>query len=352
MKPIVIIPALNPDEKLITLVEKLKALDLRTIVVNDGSTPGYEIIFDILREKLECVVCTHTTNRGKGVALKTGIAYAANVYPDASGYVTADADGQHAPKDILRIAAVLEENPDHVILGTRNFNNGRVPFKSKWGNRITSFAFLLSTGQKCPDTQTGLRGIPKGLTKAVLAIPGDRYEYEMNVLLEIGKNRVPFVEVPIETIYMNGNEASHFHAIKDSARIYLNILKFSFSSFISAIVDNSLFSLLMLIAFGSTSLGILEATIISRVMSGGVNFMLNKHWVFQNKNREGKEALLYAILFVSQMILSWFFVSSLSGLPIHLSIVKIFVDSCLFLGSYFVQKNFIFNEQRKGYHIK
>ena len=352
MKPIVIIPALNPDEKLITLVEKLKAFDLKTIVVNDGSTPGYEIIFDILRKKLDCVVCSHPTNMGKGVALKTGIAHAAIAYPHASGYVTADADGQHAPQDILRIATMLEENPDNLILGTRNFNNNNIPFKSKWGNRITSFAYLLSTGQKCPDTQTGLRGIPKGLTKVLLEIPGDRYEYEMNVLLEVGKNRVPFVEVPIETIYMNGNESSHFDAIKDSARIYLNILKFSLSSFVSAIVDNSLFTLLMQIAFGATTMGILEATIISRVMSGGVNYMLNKHWVFQNKNREGKEAFQYVILFVSQMILSWFFVSSLSSLPIHLSIVKIFVDSCLFLGSYFVQKNFIFSEQRKGYHIK
>lgn len=352
MKPIVIIPALNPDEKLITLVEKLKAFDLKTIVINDGSSPGYELIFDILREKLDCDVCSHSINMGKGVALKTGIAHAAEVYPDASGYVTADADGQHAPTDILKIATMLEENPDNLILGTRNFDNDSIPFKSKWGNRITSFAYLLSTGQKCPDTQTGLRGMPKGMTKILLEIPGDRYEYEMNVLLEVGKKRVPFVEVPIETIYMNGNESSHFHAIKDSARIYLNILKFSLSSFISAIVDNSLFTLLMAIAFGSTSMGILEATIISRVLSGGVNFMLNKHWVFENNSREGKDALLYAILFVSQMILSWFFVSSLSSLPIHLTIVKIFVDSCLFFGSYFIQKNFIFSDQRKGYHIK
>ncbi|UYO62555.1 bifunctional glycosyltransferase family 2/GtrA family protein [Acetobacterium wieringae] len=352
MKAVVIIPALNPDEKLITLVEKLKHYDLTTIIINDGSAPGYEIIFDILREKLDCVVRVHSKNMGKGVALKTGMAYAANIYPDAPGYVTADADGQHAPEDILNVARMLEENPASLILGTRDFNNVKTPFKSKWGNRITSLAYLLSTGERCPDTQTGLRGIPMSWTKELLKIPGDRYEYEMNVLLEAGKSRIPFVEVPIETIYLNENKASHFHAIKDSARIYLNILKFSLSSFVSAIVDNSVFTLLMQIAFGATSLGILEATIIARVMSGGVNYLLNKHWVFQNTDREGKAALQYAILFISQMLLSWFFVASLSSLPIHLTVLKICVDTGLFIGSYLIQKNFIFGESRKEYRLK
>lgn len=351
MKPIVIIPSLNPDKKLVTLVEKLKEMDLKTIIINDGSTQECAIIFELLKSKFQCVVCDHIKNMGKGVALKTGIEYAAKNYPDACGFVTADADGQHAPEDIFRIATVLEENPDNLILGTRNFNNENIPFKSKWGNRITSLAYLLSTGQNCPDTQTGLRGIPKKFSETCLAITGSRYEYEMNFLLEIGKSRIPFVEVPIETIYLNDNKASHFHAIKDSARIYLNILKFSLSSFVSAIIDNYLFTLLMGVAFTTTSLGILEATIISRIMSGCINFVLNKHWVFENKNSESKAALQYAILFVSQMILSWFFVSSLSTLPIHLSIIKIAVDTGLFFLSYQIQKNVIFQEKKKEYKV-
>jgi glycosyltransferase involved in cell wall biosynthesis len=352
MKPMVIIPALNPDKKLISLVGMLNELDLKTIVINDGSGPEYDNIFDTLVETFGCDLCVHETNSGKGAALKTGIAYAAEKYPDSPGYVTADADGQHAPKDILRVAQALEENPDTFILGTRDFTDPDVPFKSKWGNRITSLAYLLSTGVQCPDTQTGLRGIPGTLTSEMLVIPGDRYEYEMNVLLKIGKNRIPFKEVTIETIYMNGNESSHFHAIRDSARIYLNIFKFSLSSLISAIVDNSIFFLLMEMAFGVTTQGILEATIIARVMSGCVNYMLNKNWVFENKNSHGQSGLQYGILFVSQMLLSWLLVSSLSILPVHIAIVKIFVDSGLFLGSYLIQKNFIFGEERKEYRIK
>lgn len=351
MKPIVIIPALNPDQELITLVEKLKEMELQTVIINDGSAQGCEIFFEILKSKLQCVVCDHIENLGKGAALKTGIEYAAKNYPDACGYVTADADGQHTPEDILNVANVLENNPDRLIMGTRDFSKKKIPVKSRWGNRITSLAYLLSTGQRCPDTQTGLRGIPKKFTEICLSISGCRYEYEMNVLLEIGKSGIPFVEVPIDTIYLNDNKASHFHAIKDSVRIYLNILKFSLSSFISAIIDNSLFTLLMSVAFTTTSLGILEATIISRVMSGCVNFIINKHWVFQNKNSESKAAVQYAILFLSQMILSWFFVSSLSSLPIHLTIIKIVVDTGLFFLSYTIQKNVIFHEKRKGYRL-
>lgn len=174
--------------------------------------------------------------------------------------------------------------------------------------------FLLSTSQRCNATQTGLRGIPKIFTGKCLAIPGNRYEYEMNFLMEICRSKIPFVEVPIATIYLENNQASHFRAIKDSALIYLNILKFSLSSFVSAIIDNSLFTLLINLVFSATSIGILAATVIARLMSGYMNFLINKHWMFQYKSNQNIVAVQYGILFVCQMILSWFFVSSLSSL--------------------------------------
>ena len=242
MKSVVIIPALNPDEKLIELVEELKQKDIRVVIINDGSEEKYGNVFKILKYKFRCQVCTHTKNMGKGVALKTGIRYASLKYPDCIGYITADADGQHSVADILKVSDALENNPDSLALGTRNFNESNIPFKSRWGNRITSFVFHLSTSQRCPDTQTGLRGIPQKLTETCLSIPGTRYEYEMNMLLEMGRNQIPFVYVPIATIYLADNQSSHFHAVKDSLCIYLNILKFSLSSLASALIDLSLFT--------------------------------------------------------------------------------------------------------------
>ncbi|WKY46612.1 bifunctional glycosyltransferase family 2/GtrA family protein [Eubacteriaceae bacterium ES3] len=347
MRPIVIIPAYKPDKRLVILVDELIEKNFNMVVVDDGSGVESEVIFDIIKKKVHVNFCQHLENRGKGAALKTGIAFAMQKYPETCGVVTADSDGQHKPDDIEKIADELVKSGDQIILGSRNFSGKQVPFKSRWGNRITSLAYLLSTGRKCRDTQTGLRGIPAKMAKIALAVPGDRYEYEMNFLMEAGRAQYEIREVPIETVYIDENKSSHFHAIKDSARIYFNILKFSLSSLISAIIDNSLFALFMVFAFTTSSTGILAATIMARIISGGINFLINKHWVFRSAEHKGKELLKYMILFTSQMFLSWFFVSSLSIFTIHLSILKIFVDSSLFIISYFVQRNLIFTEKRK-----
>ncbi|MDD3894366.1 MAG: glycosyltransferase family 2 protein, partial [Syntrophomonadaceae bacterium] len=326
MKPAVIIPAFNPDEKLIELADDLKKMELPMVIVNDGSEPEYTNIFTAIKSRCGCEICCHPINIGKGAALKTGIQHAALTFPEACGYITADADGQHTAEDILRVAKVLERHPDRLVLGTRDFNAKNIPFKSKWGNRITSLVFLISTGKRCTDTQTGLRGIPKKLTETCLDVPGNRYEYEMNLLLELARREVLFLPVLISVIYLNGNQGSHFHPVKDSARIYLNIVKFSLSSLVSAITDLTLFTIFLQLIFGAGAAGILAATATARLISGSVNFMFNKHWVFRSKNCLSIEALKYLILFCSQMMLSWFMVMSLSTLPLNLTLIKIFVD--------------------------
>jgi putative flippase GtrA len=235
-----------------------------------------------------------------------------------------------------------------LILGSRNFSEKNVPFKSRWGNRITSFVFFISVARKCSDTQTGLRGIPKSLTNLCLCVPGDRFEYEMNMLLEFARNKISFVHVPINTIYLENNISSHFNPVKDSVRIYLNILKYSISSLGSAIIDISAFTILINLIFGRTSTGILAATAGARCISGGVNFMLNKHWVFKSENGHGIEMIKYLTLFCCQMILSWSLVAVLSNISHHLTIIKILVDSMLFFISYYIQKKFIFNDISEG----
>jgi len=101
MKPVIIVPALNPDRKLIDLVEKLKKSNLTIVIINDGSKNEYNDIFEILESKYGCDIFTHTKNIGKGAAIKSGISYVSKKYPESGGYVTADADGQHAAEDIL-----------------------------------------------------------------------------------------------------------------------------------------------------------------------------------------------------------------------------------------------------------
>lgn len=222
MMRVIVIPALNPTEKLTNLVKEL--LPARIIVVNDGSGPEYASVFDAIRD--DCVVLTHEHNRGKGDALKTGIRHALGVYPNATGIITADADGQHSPKDIRRIAESMSENPESVILGVRDFSQKQTPFKSRLGNRITSLAFRLKTGVNLTDTQTGLRGFPVCRAEIALSAEGSRFEYEMNLLMTLCKSGAELIALPIETIYSDNNRSTHFRAVRDSVRIYLNIIKF------------------------------------------------------------------------------------------------------------------------------
>lgn len=230
MKPVIIIPTLNPDQKLVNLVEKLKEGNIPIVVVNDGSKEECSDIFEVLRAKFKCDILRHINNSGKGAAIKTGIRYASQIYPRSCGFVTADGDGQHTAEDILKVAEALVKNQNSLILGSRNFDERDVPFKSRWGNRITSFVFKVSTGKECPDTQTGLRGIPRGFKEICLSVSGEKFEYEMNMLLKFVGKSIPLIHVPISTIYLENNRSSHFNPVKDSIRIYCDILKYSFSN--------------------------------------------------------------------------------------------------------------------------
>lgn len=343
MNAVLVIPALNPDTRLIELVNQIQQQgNFSVIIVDDGSRCDCQSIFYLLESAFHCFVLHHPENRGKGAALKTGIHYALKNFPDLTGIVTADADGQHLPADILQIAAALTAYPDRLILGIRNLSAENVPFKSHWGNKITSAVFKISSGVTCPDTQTGLRGIPAGIADFCLHIQGDRFEYEMNMLIAAAKNGIHMQMVPISTVYLENNHSSHFHVIRDSALIYFSILKFSISSLASALTDLTLFTLFTSMFFGRSASGIFVSTIFARCLSGGVNFTLNKRWCFKSRGNSRIQALKYFVLFCLQMFLSWSVVTLFSYLPVNLTLIKMLTDSGLFLISYFVQKKYIF----------
>lgn len=340
-KSIVIIPALNPDEKLCSLVRELAELNLRDIViVDDGSTKSTYMGNDIF-QKLEdngCIVYRHDTNKGKGAALRTGIRGAIETYGNNIQLITCDADGQHLPIDILRVARELINNPTSLVLGTRDFSMENVPKKSKFGNRITSMFFYLTKKKKCPDTQTGLRGIPNCLIPLALEEQGDRYEYEMNFLSDAA-DMVDMIYLPIETVYEDGNKASHFRPVRDSLLVYGRPLRFLVSSLTSTVAEYIVFIVLALL-FGS---GEFLAQALSRMSSGGINFLMNKYWSFQSRKSGSKELLRYSILFGAQLIISATLIELLSMVMSAL-IAKIIVDTVLFLISYQIQRRWVFKK--------
>lgn len=346
MEPIIVIPALNPDERLTALVKGIKALrDLPVVVVNDGSGPDCEGVFDTLRGEYGCTVLSHVGNMGKGAALKTAMAHVLQTWPDCAGVVTADCDLQHSPRDILRVAEELGRNPGSLLLGTRSFAGRGIPWKSRWGNRLTAAVFRLKTGVSCRDTQTGLRGISREHLPRFLATHGSRFEYEMNVLMEAAQAGIPLRAVPIRAIYRREGHTTTFRPVRDSLRIYAGIFLFGASSLASAMVDLLLFSLFVRLVFGSGRAGILAATVLARIFSGCANFLLNRGLVFRGRGGGG-ELAKYAALFCVQMLASGLLAGLLVELSLPAAMAKILTDGSLFFVSYFIQRRFIFRPLR------
>lgn len=217
-----LIPAYQPDKRLIEIAEQLTAKGFQVVVVDDGSGKEYADVFHELLPFADVV--THRTNRGKGAALKTGLAAIEEKGGAEYVVVTLDADGQHSIDDVIRVAETAEKNKEALILGMRGFDTN-VPVKSRLGNNITRCVFSFVTGVKVQDTQTGLRAFSNQDVAFMQQIEGERYEYEINVLLECAKRNRKICEIPITTIYLDDNKSSHFHAVRDSFLIYMEILK-------------------------------------------------------------------------------------------------------------------------------
>ncbi|BDZ80270.1 glycosyltransferase family 2 protein [Claveliimonas bilis] len=245
MERTVIIPALNPDEGLREIVERNWELENQIILVDDGSDKKYERLFWELGEK--CIVLHHEENRGKGEAIKTALKYIKEELWECRVVGIMDADGQHLPDDMEKLLMKAAAEPMALIVGSRTIDRN-VPWKSRMGNLITRRIFRMKTGVEVSDTQTGLRAFSTRLLDFMLDIEGERYEYEMNVLVTCAKANIPIIEVPIETIYHDkGNSCSHFRKVRDSVRIYRQLLKFSFVSFSSFLLDYVMLAGLILV---------------------------------------------------------------------------------------------------------
>ncbi len=285
----VVLPSLDPDEKLGRVITGLLDVGFTDIIlVNDGSKPEKLPLFTAAAQHPQVHLLHHEENRGKGAALKTAFRWFLENRPDGLGVVTVDGDDQHHPED-TRACVENMLKTGHLTLGVRDFDQPHVPFKSRNGNKITSFVFKLFVGMTISDTQTGLRAIPRTALPTLTAIAGDRFEYETNMLLAMKTEAIPFDEVKIRTVYIDENKSSHFRAFRDSWRIYKLILahffRYTGSSLVCALMDVALYDLLIGWLedpfFGLTLTA--AATVTARAVSSLLNFTLNRHVVFHSK---------------------------------------------------------------------
>ena len=348
----IVLPSLDPNEKFKGVVEELIGSGFEHIViVNDGSDAEHLHWFEEAAAHEQCTVLTHEVNRGKGRGLKDGFAYVAEKLPEVKGVITIDGDGQHLTRDIIACGEKMLENPDKVVLGCRDFNQPGIPPRSVAGNKTTARLFRLCYGIKLSDTQTGLRAIPATYLKRFCEISGERFEYETNMLLNMKRMGIGFIEQPITTVYDPEDYSSHYNAVKDSWRIFKVMFKFLLISMGSTLIDLGVFYLVMkLFGAGLGAYRELVSTAVARACSSFANFSANNAVVFENRKHYKRALARYYCLCIPQMLVSAGLVTLINHLlansvPILATLVKFAVDTCLFFISYGIQREWVFTQK-------
>lgn len=339
MNAAVLIPAYRPGAALIDLVRELGARPFAAIVVvDDGSGPEFQQVFREAAALPNVHLRRHGRNLGKGAALKTGIEFVRSDFPDLTGVVTADADGQHHPDDIEAVARTLEAHPHWLVLGSRGFH-GEVPLRSRVGNTLSRWVMQAVVGQQLSDTQTGLRGIPAALLPYLLQIESNGYEFELEMLITARRLSVPVMETPIHTIYERGNPTSHFNPLVDSMKIYFVLLRFASVSLMTAVLDNIVFYL----AYRRTG-HILPSQILGRVFAVAFNYWMVRRSVFYSKQRHLAVFPKYLALVLLSGAVSYGGIRLLSAkLGIQPVAAKLLVETLLFFANFAVQRLLIFD---------
>ena len=358
----VVLPSLDPDEKLHAVIEGLLEYGFRDIIlVNDGSKPENLHYFEAEVSAHPDIITLlhHEVNKGKGAALKNAFRYFLENRPEGFGVVTVDGDNQHHPEDTRRCCEHMLET-GHMVLGCRDFTLDHVPARSRFGNQTTSAIFKIFVGMTISDTQTGLRAIPRQDLETLVTIKGDRFEYETNMLLAMKRYGIDFDEVKIRTVYIEENKSSHFHPIRDSWRIYKLILahffKYTLSSLASAVVDTGAYSLLSWLLGGVlTGLSLTAVSgIVARVVSSLLNFFLNKKLVFESTVSTSKAMLRYYMLAVPQMAVQVLLTQGvywLLSIPDRATFLRTLlyavVMTVLYVVSYMIQQRWVFAARKK-----
>lgn len=342
--PVALIPAYKPEPSVVETARQLfeSGEFSGVVVINDGSGSEYDPLFHHI-EALGATVLRHYTNLGKGMALRTGLNYAACAFSRSVGVVTLDADGQHLVHDILSVARQLVEAPRALILGCRCFGEG-TPLRSRLGNKTTRRFMRLLAGLNISDTQTGLRGIPLSFIPSLLRLKTTGYDFELDMLIQAKKQHLPLLELPIETVYIEDNRSSHFNPLLDSMKIYLVFLRYNVSSLLTAGVDYAVFMACILLG-----LSLASSMALGRACSWVVNYGVNRKFVFKSDKGYMQSLVPYLLFEVSMALVSYIAIDSLfRTLSFNVYMAKVVVETSLYLLTFTVQREIVFGPSATG----
>ena len=208
-----IIPLYNHEEKVADVVLGVLKLGWPVFVVDDGSTDSS---YERIKAIDGIVILRHRENEGKGAAIRTGFAAAAQV---ADWAVTIDADGQHHPEDVTHLIRAIPENQRPIIIGRREgMLTPDIPWTSRFGRQFSNFWVRLSGGPRMTDSQSGMRLYP--LPEAMnLKVKARRFQFEVEILVKANWRGIPVIEAPIRVTYQPGSgRVSHFRPFVDFLR--------------------------------------------------------------------------------------------------------------------------------------
>lgn len=340
-----VIPAYNPDEKLVDVVRSiLKESDYPVFIIDDGSKEVCGTIFEQVKQlnPSRVTLLKHAVNLGKGAALKTLFNYILVKHPEIEGVVTLDSDGQHATKDSLRVLAELEKNPEALVLGYRTFSKD-IPLKSYIGNTISRVVYHLALGYKFKDTQTGLRGLGKAFMKSSLTIVSNRFEFETEQLAKAVNEHIPIVEIPIETIYIENNKATSFRPLVDSFKIYFVLLRYAFASIITAVVD--FFVFVLSITMGAN---VFWSNMLARTVSIGVQYTLLDKYVFYAKAKIWRFVLFAVYVYMMGIVSATLQMKLIEQMGFPVVLAKVLVEGVLFFVNFAFLRLYIFTTRSKS----
>jgi len=338
-----IIPAYNPDEHLIELIDNIrKNSNLAIFIIDDGSKKDTQKFFKEIEDKnyKDVVILKHAINMGKGAALKTVFNYILVNYPNIKGVVTLDSDGQHSIKDCLRVLKVLETKNSSLVLGYRSFSRD-IPLKSYIGNNISKFIYKIVLGRSFQDTQTGLRGLNREFMKECLKIKSNRFEFETEQLAIATQKNLDIDEIAIETIYIENNKASSFRPLVDSVKIYFVLFRYGITSIITALSDFIVF--LIALSMGAS---IFWANMIARTVSIGVQYFLIGKYVFFSKATLKSFIIFSIYVYIMGIVSASTQVLLVKDFNTPVVPTKIIVEGLLFFVNFAFLRLFIFSNKR------
>jgi glycosyltransferase involved in cell wall biosynthesis len=339
---IFLIPASNPDQKLIEIVNALKKYAYQIIIIDDGSRLETLHIFQELKDNVNnenIVFLKHAINLGKGAALKTAFNYILVNFPNVKGVVTLDSDGQHPVASCLHVLEALKKGRAFV-LGYRSFSKN-IPWKSYLGNNISKFIYKMALGRSFKDTQTGLRGLNKSFMLQCLTIKSNHFEFETEQLALAINHHIDIDEVPIETIYIEKNKASSFRPLVDSFKIYFVLFRYGLSSIITGLTDFIVF--MIALYFG---VSVFHANMLARTASIGIQFNLLDKFVFYTKTKLRNFVLFASYVYIMGIISTWAQISAKDHLHISIISSKIIIETTLFFANFAVLRLYIFTREK------